>query len=312
MQKRNLKNLSMFFVVIAFLALLSLGATTPGCNSKDTGTKFNTTALTLNFVDQAPPSVINVGTPFQVYVRAENNGGYDVSPGTAKFYMTGIGNILRNVNTVLTNQNLLNKETPQQEAGFEILKFSENAEPSISITSPFNLTTMRVDACYMYSTETQATVCIGPGDSVCPVTGEKITTGSNSNAPIQITSITEQVQGNKLYISFMISNKGIGKVYYSDFDCDKFFGQDSSERLRQTQKENYVEIAIDTGSEQDLKCSLSDTAGGPVSGNTGMAPVARKVTCSKIIGQQTYSAPIKVNMAYKYVNGISRSMTILP
>jgi hypothetical protein len=306
------KQVSVFLVVISLFALLSIGATTPSCNNKNTGPAFNTTALTISFVDQAPPAQINVGTPFQIYVRAENNGGYDVSPGTARFYITGIGNVLRNVNSIVSNQNLINKETPQQEAGFEIIKFAENAEPSIVINSPFNLTTMKVDACYTYATQTQASVCIGQGDSMCPLTGEKITTGSNSNAPLQITSITEQVQGNKLYIAFMIHNKGTGDVYYSDFDCDKFYGQDSSERNKQLMKKNYVEISIDAPTESDLKCNLMTPAGSPASGNTGMAPVGTKVTCSKTIGQGTTSAPLNINMAYKYDNSITKFMTILP
>ena len=310
MRQKN-KILTGVFLIVSFLALLSLGATTPGCNNNKQATTFNTTALSLSFVDQAPPSTVNIGVPFQIYIRAENDGGYDIAPGTAKFYLTGIGNNLANVNTVLLNQVLLNKATDQQEAGFEIIKFAENTQPTIQINNPFNFT-MRVDGCYNYATQTQATICIGQGDSTCPITGEKITTGSNSNAPVQITSLTEQTQGNKLYISFTISNKGNGDVYYSDMDCDKLFGQDSNERNKQLLKKNYVEVSVDPGTEQDLKCNLLNSEGGPSTSNSGMFPTGTKVTCSKIIGQETHSSPITINMAYKYVNGVSKSITILP
>jgi hypothetical protein len=311
MRQKKARTLTIILLALAFLALFSLGAQQQGCNQKDQGVKFNTTALSLSFVDQAPASIINLGVPFQIYLRAENQGEFDVAPGTAKFYLTGIGNNLRNVNPRLSNQVLLNKETGQQEAGFEIIKFAENAEPAIQISNPFNFT-MRADACYSYATHTEATACIGKGDSACPITGEKITTGSNSNGPIQITSLTEQVEGNKIYIAFIITNKGEGDAYYSDMDCDKFFGQDSSERNRQILKKNYVEISVDPGTEQDLTCNLLNPTGGPSTTNSGMAPVGTKVTCSKIVGQETHSSPITINLVYKYLSGISKSITIFP
>ncbi len=310
-EKRKIKTLTTVLLVISFLALFSLGAETPGCDNKDQGAVFNTTALYLNFVDQAPPSSVNLGIPFQIYLRTENKGEFDIAPGAVKFYLTGIGNNLRNVNPILSNQVFLNKQTGQQEAGFEIIKFSENAEPSIVISNPFNFT-MRADACYNYITQTQATICIGKGDSTCPITGEKITTGSNSNAPIQVTSLTEQVQGNKLYISFTITNKGNGDVYYSDMNCDKFFGQDSNERNRQILKKNYVEVSVDSGTEQDLTCNLQNPAGGLSTTNSGMAPIGTKVTCSKIIGQETHSSPLNINLGYRYIHGVSKVITVLP
>ena len=124
--------------------------------------------------------------------------------------------------------------------------------------------------------------------------------------------MTEQVEGNKIYIAFIITNKGEGDAYYSDMDCDKFFGQDSSERNRQILKKNYVEISVDPGTEQDLTCNLLNPTGGPSTTNSGMAPVGTKVTCSKIVGQETHSSPITINLAYKYLSGISKSITIFP
>ncbi len=299
-------------MTIAFLALLSLGATQTGCSqSKDTNV-FNTTGLTLSFVDNAPPSIINSGTLFPIYLKAENYGGYDVAPGTARFYLTGIGNNLEGVQTNLINQNQLTKKTEQQEAGFEVLKFAEQATSSLAnMNNAFNFS-MKADVCYNYATHTEATVCIGQGDGMCPLSGNKIRTGSNTNAPIQITNMSEQTQGNKLYISFLIENKGGGKVYYSDLDCDKLYGTDSSARTKEQLKEGFVEVYIDTGNEPDLKCSIQSLSGSTIEGTNGMAPVARKVTCSKIIGMQTNAAPLKINLAYKYIASVSKSITLFP
>jgi hypothetical protein len=304
--------ISFIFIIIAFLALLSLGATQTGCNSKPTDTTlFNTTGLALSFIDNAPPSTINSGTTFPIYVKAENYGGYDINTGTAKFYLTGIGNNIKSVQTNLINQNQITKKTAEQEAGFEIIKFAEQAESSLALNNPFNFS-MKADACYNYATHTEATACIGQGDSMCPLSGNKIRTGSNSNAPIQITNMSEQTQGNKLYISFLIENKGSGDVYYSDLDCDKLYGLDQSARTKEQLKKGFVEIYIDTGNEPDLKCNIQSSSGSTTESTNGMAPVGRKVTCSKMIGIQTNAAPLKINLAYKYINSISKQIILYP
>jgi hypothetical protein len=305
-----MKHTYSIFLIIAVLALLVLGAQQQGCNQKQTGPSFNTTALSLSFVENAPPNSVNLGTPFQIYMKAENQGNYPIEAGTAKFYLSGLGNNLRNFSPIVQNQEKLAEKTSQQDGGFEIIRFAEAAEPAIAITNPFNFT-MHVDACYTYSTSTQASICIGQVDGSCIISSEKIITGANTNAPIQITSLTESVQGNRLFISFLIENKGNGQVYYSDFDCDKFFGQDSSDSVREKLKRDQVQIYVDPGNE-DIKCNLQNPSGEEAEGTMGLALVGRKITCSKIVGQQTYPTIIKMNLIYKYVNGISKPMTILP
>jgi hypothetical protein len=307
-----MKTISFIFITIAFLSLFVLGAQQQGCNSQPPGTAFNTTGLTLSFVDNAPPAMVNSGTTFPIYLKVENYGGYNVASGTAKFYLTGIGNNIEGIQPVASNLNTITKKSTEQEAGFEIIKFADQAESALNnLNNVFNFT-MRADACYSYATHTEATVCIGQGDGMCPISGNKIKTGSNSNAPIQITNMTEQVQGNKLYISFLIENRGNGEVYYSNLDCDKLYGTDSSARTSEQMKKGYVEIYVDTGNEPDLKCSILSPSGSTIEGTSGMAPVGKKVTCSKIIGIQTNAAPLNINLAYKYINGISKGITIYP
>ncbi len=303
------KNYTLVFLTLAILSLLVLGATQQGCDQKTDTTTFNTSALTLSFVNNAPPININTGTTFQIYVRADNTGSQPVDAGTAKFYLSGMGNNIKNFNPIMQNQAQLSERTAQQEGGFETIKFAESAESTLIINNPFNFT-FRADACYPYATSTQSTICIGQVDGMCTLSGEKITTGSNTNAPIQITSITEQTQGNRLYVSFLIENKGIGQVYYPNFDCDKYFGTLSSDRIREEQKKNQVEVYVDPGQE-DLKCTLQNPNGGEAE-NSGLAIVGRKVTCTKIVGQKTYPTVIKINLAYKYVNGVSKQLIIYP
>jgi len=303
-----MKSISTYFLVIIFAAVLVMGATQQGCNSTQ-GTTFNSTALTMSFVDQAPPTQVNPGVSVPIYVRVENAGGYDIATGSAKFYLSGVGTNLRNVNEVLTNQNLIAKKTAQQGGGYEIIKFAEQGEQTVSITNPFTFS-ITADSCYNYATSTQATVCIGPGSSVCSIAGEKIQAGSNTDGPIQVTSLTELLQGNQLFVSFKIENKGNGNVYFTDTDCDKLFGQDANEKLKQQMKKGFIEIAIET--DPGLRCNLLSPDGSSITAVNGMAQVGYKVTCTKTIGSETASSPITINMVYKYSSSTSKSITLLP
>lgn len=303
-----MKNTSKYFLAIIFAAVLVMGAAQQGCNQQQ-GTTFNSTALTMSFVDQAPPAQVNPGVKVPIIVRVENGGGYDIVAGSAKFYLSGVGTNLKNVNEVLTNQNLLAKKTAQQGGGYEMITFAEQAEQAVQITNPFTFS-IKADSCYNYATQAQATVCIGPGSGVCSITGEKIQSGSNTDGPIQVTSLTETLQGNQLFVSFKIENKGNGNVYFTDMDCDKLFGSDANEQLKQQLKKGFAEIAIET--DPDMKCNLLSSDGSSITGINGMAQVGYKVTCTKTIGQETSSAPMKINLAYKYSTSASKSITLLP
>jgi len=45
MRQKKARTLTIILLALAFLALFSLGAQQQGCNQKDQGVKFNTTAL---------------------------------------------------------------------------------------------------------------------------------------------------------------------------------------------------------------------------------------------------------------------------
>ncbi|MGB9707910.1 MAG: hypothetical protein ACPLXC_01090 [Candidatus Pacearchaeota archaeon] len=291
-------------IIVIFLFLIAallLVSGQQGCK-KEQATMFNTTALVSSFVADAPPSQLVTAENYPIYVDVVNHGGFDVSPGNAHFYLSGIGDNLQNVNLHVQNAQLLNKKTPLQEGGKERLTFATQATPpERGLPTAFNFT-IKLDYCYKYATVVQSSICVGKGDGICSVSGEKIATGMNSAAPIQVTNLTERVEGNRLYVAFKIENKGTGEVYLPNTDCTKLQEQNIDEKLKQ----NQVELSINT--EEGFACTLQ----GGVKGLTGTTEV-RQVTCEKLLtNAQSHSAPFEIALSYIYRESLTKQLTILP
>ena len=300
-----MKNNIFAIIVLICLAFFIIGASS-GCSKEKLD--FNSTGLIMNFVSDAPPQVINYGIGFQIYSEIRNMGGYDIVSGAANFYLSGIGSNLVGVQEKLFNTVNLVKASDVQQGGSEILRFAANAQAAQHLPQSFNLT-MKLTSCYDYTTITQTPVCVGEGSGVCTLDDNKIITGSNSNAPIQVSELTESVLGNKLTIYFKISNLGSGEVYLADVDCDKLQQEDLNEQL----KKDKVNIAIQT--EQGITCGLQSAQPpyGSLQGLEGMTPVGVFVTCSKTLeGAESNLAPFGVTLSYKYKEDTTTTMTILP
>lgn len=297
-----------FVILVLIISVLLLGATAPGCGKKKT--VFDTSSLQVSFVENAPPKEINYGETFPIYVEVKNIGGYDVPVGGANFYLVGIGENIINVQKKLTNTGTLTKRTPMQQGGSEILSFATAARISQPFYRPFNIT-MKVVSCYNYVTIAQTNICIGKKDCSpdLPLAGNKIVTGSNTAGPIQVTELTEQVMGNKLYVSFRIQNKGRGEVYLPDTDCDKLEAQDMSEQLKKNR------IAISVRTDQGFLCNLQSLRQPytTIQALEGSTQEGYTVTCEKtLVSPESYGSAIEITLSYKYRESVAKTITILP
>lgn len=294
-------------ILVAFLALILIFVSAQQGCPKEEKVSFNTTALVMNFVDNAPPAQLVTNEKYPIYVDIRNDGGYDVPAGSAHFYLSGVGENLKNVDLHAQNVNFLNKKTNVQSGGKERLTFATIAEPWKPLPAPFNFT-IRLDSCYRYATVTQSSICVGKGNGICTLTGDKITSNSNSAAPIQVTSLTENIQGNKLYVSFVISNKGTGEVYLPNADCTKLQEHNIDEKLKQ----NQVEIIVRT--EEGFSCKLQETRPpySSIDALSGIASVGT-VTCQKTLTETaSHSATFEIVLSYTYRESITKGLTILP
>lgn len=294
-------------LLVSIILILISGATSPTSCQKSTDVSFNSTGLLINFIEDAPPELMTTGQQYPIYLDIQNQGGADIQQGQASFYLTGVGENLQGVEFKKQNANILSKKSIFQEGGKERIIFSQNAKPWKNLPNQYNLT-MKIDSCYNYATVTQTVICIGSKDDVCTISGENIITGSNSAGPIQITSMTEQVQGNKLYLTFKLENKGAGEVYSFNSDCDKLENNDLNEKT----KKDLINIQIET--ESGFACTLQNAEApyGQKQGTEGLANLGA-VTCVKTLGTEgTYSTPIQIVLTYKYIESLTKTMTILP
>jgi len=279
-----------------------------GCPQTSTTTQATSAGLDVQFSKDAPPVSVNVNQEFPVYVDVTNLGGDYVQKGDAKFYLSGIGPNLENVKSSLTNEKTFNKESTSPDR----LTFSDNAKFTFPLQ---NLLVMplALTSCYAYGTTTQANVCIASSNqsSVCSLGGEKITSDSNSIAPVQISSLTEEAVGNKLKIYLVISNKLGGQIYLQDSDCDKLLqAKDYSEAA----KSNKVSIELRTP-EKGLICKLQEPSS-PYSSLDSLKGVADvgKVTCEKPLTSTAddHVSPLYIILRYKYVSSVTKNLNVLP
>lgn len=299
-----------FFIIFILAAVLFAASGQMGCQKGKS--EFDSQALMMGFVEEAPPEELVPSKTYPIYVDIENKGGADILSG-AHFYLSGFSpETIKNTNPQVQNAFLLVKKTTLQEGGKERLVFATAAQPA-ELQADFDIP-MQVDACYKYSSSMQTSICVGETGTgaICTIEEEKIKTGDNSPSPLQITSLTENVVGNKLFVIAIIENKGIGSVYLPNVNCDLLIKDDINEKL----KKNSIQIAIAT--EAGFKCSLKtiESPHGAIEATTGILDLSGnlgKLTCYKILTDEpTHTVPFSVTSSYVYEQSITKSFKILP
>lgn len=293
---------------ILSLVLLSVFLVSGQQGCADGGDTAEVPALGLEmvFVNEAPPLSVSVGQEFPIYIDLLNKGGDFIGKGEAKLYLSGIGTNLEGVKASVVNERSLAKESVSADR----LVFAEAAKFTFPIETLHTLP-LALKSCYNYGTRTSATICISARNEteLCEVGTEKLTPTSNSAAPLQITSIKEEIVGSKLRVLFKIENKLGGAVYLPDVDCDKLHARDIAESF----KEDKVQLEIRT-TESGFSCKLRATAAPhePIDATAGVGDVGT-IVCEKALAGREYSvAPFSIVMRYKYVDSALKAINIVP
>ena len=284
-------------IIVAFMAIMLVGAQFQGCQ-KQQKTEQKVSGLELSFVENAPPQQVEVQQKFPIYVDVNNKGDFDVAVGKAIFYLVGIGDNIKNINKKLTNSNDL-----KAGVGMERLSFADQAYSDLPLVNQFILP-IQLTACYDYATISQLSICTAKQDSaVCSLQNPSV---NNAIAPIQITNTREEVKGSTLYVYITLENKASGNVYNYNADCDKIHDKDINELL----KKNKMKITVMT--EQGFSCLLQDEQGSSIDSLKGFTTLGT-LTCKKHLSdEQPHIANFKIIAEYKYVQSITKQLTILP
>jgi len=308
-----MKTIAIF--MLGMMALLVLGI--EGCPQTQTTATVSTQGISMSFVDNAPPASVSVNQEFPIYVDILNKGGSYINPGAAMFYLSGIGYNLQNVAKSVKNTQLLSKES----AFPERLYFAKAAKWTTALENTFPLYLI-LTSCYNYGTVAQVDVCVSNKNStnLCSISGEKLKSGANSAAPLQITSVSESLDGNKLQVAILVENKGVSEitashVYLADADCDKLL--QAGDNLEELQKENKVKVTVKTGAEPGWACRLQ-SASAPFSQINGLEGVITlepvgKIICEKTVkNEETHVMPLTVSLLYRYVDSVTKTIRINP
>ncbi|MFC1685817.1 hypothetical protein ACFLZZ_02215 [Nanoarchaeota archaeon] len=277
-----------------------------GCPTGQQEAEQVSSGLEVSFVDQAPPISVPVNTPFPIYVELLNKGGEFINKGEAKVYLSGVGTNLEGVKDAQINERNLAKKSLSPDR----IVFAEAAKFTFPIESLHALP-LALKSCYTYGTSTQASICVSQSNKtgLCEVGSEKIKSTSNSVAPIQITSIKEEVVGNKLSVFFTIENKLGGSVYLPDTDCDGLQAKEISESF----KEDKVKVLIRT-TEKGFDCKLqaNEAPYAPIEDLSGTANLGTVVCEKELDGNEEYVVPFSIVTRYKYVDTSVKTINILP
>lgn len=293
-------------ILLSLVLISSCGPKTPG----NTGPfKGGTNGILISFVPNYPPSKFDVGESVSVKVLLTNKGEFDLDSNEAEVQLYGVHRPSFGIpdDYVVASNDLpgigIIETGGEQEVSLGELAYSQAVQNSEQFT-------LRARVCYPYETDSQIKACISSinieeskGEQVCSITGEKITQGSVSSAPIQITSFTEEFRGaDKIVFNIAIENKGAGSAYTLTSDCTDL--DDPDIRL---DNENIILFSI---TPSDIECRFS--AGSGSSGEVVLKQRLANVVCTREVTEtdSSFEQNFIVNLKYKYVDSTSTSFEI--
>ena len=298
------------YFIIFILTLLAVVLT--GCaeeeEEKTTSFYGGTEGVSVEFKKISPPDKFNQGEEIPIAVILKNSGEHNIVSGNAMAEIYGINLELFNIpkgykgtTGELRGKGELRAEGGEREIDFGNLRYDEEVINSRE-------TIIRARTCYPYQTKTDIPICIKSslseeaGESVCNVAGEKVTEGTVSSAPIQVTSITEKTRGsNQVVFDIKIENQGTGRVYSNDASCEEL--GDSTINLNKKEK-----ILLEIINPTDVKCGFRSGE----DSNKGIIELDNNeetISCW-MEAEDTYTDTLRLTLSYKYTDTTSKQVTI--
>lgn len=301
MKKRYSHALFIFFLLLV-AGCAKQAATGP------TGKAFvgGTQGLAISFLSNQPPAeVFDVDFPFQIGLKLENKGEFDINdPNTVKLSINGIvpadfkvnsGDLQKSSPELLKGKRI--DSQGQVIAGdivtvdFPQMQYATTVNGRI----PF---TIRANVCYEYGTKAQGSLCVrkdlrGTTGEAAICNPDRTVPAENSGAPVQITAFRQNVAGtNKIDFFFTITKSGP--------QADSLFKTGSScDTALPNRDVVYVDVA-DTGL-GDLQCFGLNGGTSSRSGYATLFNGQREIHCSQTITNPVDAEKvISVSLTYAY------------
>lgn len=211
MRKESIGFLMLVVLVLSGCSGLTFGQTKEQAaltTNAHTGIK----GVTMEFVNNAPPSIIFANTPLSVVISLKNEGA---AQGVGTLYLGGYDPYIFNIRPDSWQFNLDPKTNFNTFGGFQSFEFTTDTVALQKGTETLPQTFTATD-CYQYTTEVRVPVCIDPNpaslveNKACIVTNPAV--GGGQGAPVAVTSIQEQAAPGQVQFRITISNSGDGYV----------------------------------------------------------------------------------------------------
>ncbi|HII16521.1 TPA: hypothetical protein HA361_01280 [Candidatus Woesearchaeota archaeon] len=315
---------------LMIIAAISLALILAGCsngNDARIDTKpfvGGTNGIEIEFIEGSPPPEVfdSRSFPFDVVIKTENKGEYDVLKEDVAITLKGIYPPDFNVqDTTLLSQ------IPEEDLDGAYIDSDGNIipgvvtfvntfpelsyQPTLAGNNPF---TIRAEVCYKYGVQAQADVCYLEDltkleDKVCEVNEKKAIQASSS--PIQIENFEQNIAGtDKITFSFEIVHRGAGAISMPDV---------ASERCStDLAMKNKVKIRIDSGV-AGLRCSGLTTGAGDnedqsdslETGTVTLFGGKRMVRCTQDANVNTdYEKKVNILVQYDYKENVDTNLLV--
>lgn len=290
--------------IIALLVLLVFVA---GCDSLNTliGTNQNkavatgfggTSAVSLSLVEDAPLKEISRDKQLRFTLNVKNKGTFTIPGGGFMARVTGLDNNFNPSELLGTNSQLIGRVDESGIGGdvnIELGSTSYNPEQMFT-DRIIKAGDLQVEVCYLYETRVVADN-FWIGTKTSQVSKGSISSGDNSNAPVQVLELDERGGGDSTTFTFKVKVVGSGSVVSSCFP------------VSDDDKKKKVDLQI---YERDVSCYYEDAGEKKVIGSQGsifLNSMNEKIVHCTIpfAGEKPVKTQFQMALTYYYLDKVS-------
>jgi hypothetical protein len=269
-----------------------------------------TQGITINFINNAPPSRVYEGDDLDISIEVKNKGAYPTSNSfKGKLELSGfdpssIRGSWDGGNSIPTDLEGKNQYNP--EGGYEVMTYKAR-DVRVPFDADYYEPNILVHSCYDYKTTADVIVCLDPDPykvveekKVCSI--QNVIVGGGQGAPVAVTKIEEEVGSDQIYFRVYVSNVGGGSVMLprSYNDCPFDVKLDDLNKI--TAK---IKLPYDASPD----CSPKGTASDPIRLNNGNGYIFCKFR--KPATDSAYTTSLNVELDYSYSDSISKQIKII-